>query len=356
MDLQVISQRPAVDPLSDDWTDLLDRAAESSVFLTPEWMTSWWDAYGAPLRMHLLTVTDRGRLVALAPLALSADHTMTSWSNDYTDRFGLAVEDGRIDAIELIARHLADDHSWRSLNLHPLESESPLFEPLCGALEATGCGTRAIETLRSPWLELPGDPDVITARLSRSFRQSLRRKLRAAERAGLAAEHHTTTDVLDDVFDVALDTWAHRDGTGLGSTPENERFYRSLAAAAEERGWLRIHLLRKGDRAIAFEFNLVRDGDAVNLKVGYREADRDRSPGLVLRSQVIEHLIGEGARSFDLLGQEETYKLHWADRVRPHVRLRAFPPTAAGRLNHLYRNRLRPAMRRLVKRWRPGVD
>ncbi|MFH1104856.1 MAG: GNAT family N-acetyltransferase, partial [Actinomycetota bacterium] len=128
-----------------------------------------------------------------------------------------------------------------------------------------------------------------------------------------------------------------------------------LAAAAADRDWLRIGLLRDGDgRAIAFELNLLRDGAAVNLKLGYRESARETSPGLVLRGRVIDALIEEGAGTFDLLGRDEPYKLHWTERTVEHVRVRAFPPTMAGRARHLHRHRLRPAIGRMLGSGRTG--
>jgi CelD/BcsL family acetyltransferase involved in cellulose biosynthesis len=196
----------------------------------------------------------------------------------------------------------------------------------------------------------------LVAGLSGSFRSTLRRKVRAGEQAGLTTEMRRDAAALDEAFDVAREGWAHRQGTGIGSTPATRRFYRALAGRAERRGWLRIALLRDGGEAIGFEFNLMRGRDAYNLKLGYRDSRADLSPGVVLRARVMEAMIGEGARSFDLLGSAEAYKLHWTDRVVPHVRLRAFPPTVAGRFAHLCRQRLRPAARDILNRLRGSAD
>jgi CelD/BcsL family acetyltransferase involved in cellulose biosynthesis len=167
----------------------------------------------------------------------------------------------------------------------------------------------------------------------------------------LEAEIRTDAAAIAEVLAISVESWAHREGTGIGSTPANEGFYRSLTSAAEARGWLRIALLRGPDgEAVAYELNLVRGGEAVNLKLGYRESAAVLSPGLVLRDRVMDALIAENAATFDLLGTAEPYKLHWAGRTVPHLRLRGFPPTAAGRLAHGYRHRLRPAAGRVL-RW-----
>ena len=98
--------------------------------------------------------------------------------------------------------------------------------------------------------------------------------------------------------------------------------------------------------------DLVRNREAVNLKLGYRASAGNLSPGLVLRGHVMDSLIAEGSRTFDLLGSAEPYKLHWAERTVPHVRLRGLPPTPLGRMRHRYSHRLRPTVGKALMRVR----
>ncbi len=72
----------------------------------------------------------------------------------------------------------------------------------------------------------------------------------------------------------------------------------------------------------------------------------------MLRGHVMDALIAEESRTFDLLGSAEPYKLHWTGRTAPHVRVSGFPPTAAGRMRPRYRHRLRPAVGMALERIR----
>ena len=58
--------------LAPQWRDLLDRAAWTSVFGTPEWLLGWWRVFGegrADRRLRVWTLVDeRDRLVGLYPL------------------------------------------------------------------------------------------------------------------------------------------------------------------------------------------------------------------------------------------------------------------------------------------------
>jgi len=356
--MTVITDRARAGSLHGEWSELVDRSPRPSVFLTPEWMLAWWDAYAGDLQMYLLEVRHRDRLVGVFPLAYRTGTLpmIQGWSNDYTDRFGPVVDAEAREAVETAARHLAGEAPrWHRLDLRPLSSADPATGWLTDALSAVGVGVGTTEWWRSPIVDLPGDPGTLRAGLGGSFRSTLRRKARRATAEGLDVEIRTDAAALDAALAVSAESWAHREGTGIGSTPANERFYRSLASAAEARGWLRIALLRGRDgEAVAYELNLVRGGDAVNLKLGYRESAADLSPGLVLRDRVMDALIAENAATFDLLGTAEPYKLHWAGRTVPHMRLRGFPPTAAGRLAHGYRHRFRPAAGRALRWVRRG--
>jgi len=366
MQIQVITERSGAEALHAEWSVLLDEAPAPSVFLTPEWMLAWWHAHGDGLEMYLVTVRDAGRLVGVFPLAYRVGRrwglprrVLQGWSNDYTDRFGPIVAEDSREAVEVAARYLVNDAPpWGRFDLKPLSTGDPVTGWLADALGAVGVGASTTGWWESPIVDLAGDPGTLRTGLSGSFRSTLRRKAKAADREGLAAEIREDAAALDEAFDVAGESWAHEQGTGIGSTPQNRQFYRGLAAAAEGRGWLRIALLRTPDgNPIAFELNLVRNREAVNLKLGYRAPVGSLSPGLVLRGHVMDALIAEGCRTFDLLGSAEPYKLHWTGRTVPHVRLRGFPPTLLGRMRHRYRHRLRPVVRKALDRVRrPSED
>lgn len=350
MHIDVITERSAAEALRPEWDALVGEAPDGSVFLSPEWLLSWWDAYGDGLGMHLVAASEGGRLRALFPLAFRG-RRLQGWSNEFTDRSGPLVAGDSREAVEAVARHLADiGRRWRSLDLRPLSEQAAPTGWTADAMGAVGIGRRVTPWMRSPIVDLPEDPAGLDGLVSRSFAATLRRKGRKAEAAGLTAEMHADAAAAADAFAVSEASWAHREGTGIASTAANRAFYTALAGAAASRGWLRIALLREpGGRPVAFEWNLLRGDAAVNLKLGYREDASGSSPGQVLRPRVMEALVAEGARTFDLLGSDEPYKMHWAARTAPHVRIRAFPPTPSGRARHVYRNGLRPAVGRVLR-------
>src|ERR1035441_5838769 len=55
--------------LKSDWEALLNDSASNTIFLTWEWVTAWWSAYGAPGALRILAAFDEeGVLRGIAPL------------------------------------------------------------------------------------------------------------------------------------------------------------------------------------------------------------------------------------------------------------------------------------------------
>ena len=148
--------------------------------------------------------------------------------------------------------------------------------------------------------------------------------------------------------------WKAESGTAVLSRPETARFYRTVAAWAAERGWLRLKFLRLDGRAVAFDLALECGGVAHVLKGGFDPDLRRLGPGMLLTERSLRRAFELGLRSYELHGSDDAYKLRWTSTTRSRVSTQAFPPSMAGMLAHLAFDRGRPLYRRV--RRRPPAD
>jgi CelD/BcsL family acetyltransferase involved in cellulose biosynthesis len=157
---------------------------------------------------------------------------------------------------------------------------------------------------------------------------------------------------LDQLFDEVVRVegigWKGERGTAIGSRADTLRFYREIAGWAAERGWLRIHILRLDDRALAASLALCCDGVHFHLKMGYDPEYRQLAPGMLLMRELIHNAFAEGLRRVEMLGEDETYKRVWCPETRERIGLQAFAPSIAGRVDHLAYAHGRPLAKRLV--------
>src|SRR2546427_1725588 len=56
--------------MKEEWSDLLTESAADCVFLTWEWLTTWWRHLAGDRKLFVLAVRLRGRLLAIAPLVV----------------------------------------------------------------------------------------------------------------------------------------------------------------------------------------------------------------------------------------------------------------------------------------------
>jgi CelD/BcsL family acetyltransferase involved in cellulose biosynthesis len=320
-----------------DWNALA--AAQRSPFLTVEWLSAWWDAFGDG-EPEVLTIAN-GELRAAAFLARDGMR-LTAPANDHSgDWDALAADD---DARDAVWRRVADMGVPELVlpGMHETAAERLASE----ILRPAGYRVVAEPGPDSPYLELPATYDDLLAGKSRNFRSQLGRRRRGLEKEGELVFRTTTGgEDLEEVFRVEAAGWKSEEGTAILTDARAERLYRGFAKVASERGWLRLHLLELDGRVIAADYSCVFAGGEFLLKTGFDEEWARLSPGLVLRGEVLRQAIEAELGYYDFLGGPDHYKMRWTEELRPRVTLRAFRGPR-GLAPFLYRSRVRPALKR----------
>lgn len=200
----------------------------------------------------------------------------------------------------------------------------------------------------NPRLALPDRWEDLLAGLSPTLRQQYHRRRRALAATGPLRLRVTTGGPglerdLETFLRLEASGWKGRRGTALLADPPAAALYRGFAAAAAERGWLRLLLLEVAGRPVAGDLACAFTGTTFMLKTAYDEELAAHSPGLVLRGEALRAAVEEGCAGYDFLGAAEPYKLRWGAQVQPYSTITAYRgPYAAVAFYH---RRLRPALK-----------
>ena len=251
----------AIAPLALEWDELAERI-DAPPWFRAFWLNAWWGAFGEG-RLELLAVRRGEALAGVLPLARrrGALHSPTNW---HTPEFGPTVEDPAA-AAELA--HAASERAGRSLSLAFLDRESPLLREL-----RAGTAGRILERQlqRSPFVRVLPSFEAFEATRDRAFLKKVRKRAQRLEEQGeVAWEAHGGVDQLEEGFALEASGWKAAKGTAILSSPETRLFYTEVARWAAEQGWLRLHFMRVGGRAAAFQLLLVQGGRVWFLKGGY---------------------------------------------------------------------------------------
>ncbi len=307
------------------WNRLIGRSSTDVPFLTWQFQTAWWRAFGAgPL--HLFGVQDgAGEWVGALPLYEVAGPEgrvlRLVGGVDVADYLDLVAVRGREEEVWKALLGTLAGVSWRALDLRPVPAESPTPGLLAALASAAGLACRAEREDRCPVLDLPPTWDAYLAGLSGKDRHELRRKLRRAEAARPRVEVGRTPAAVTAATDTFLAL--HRKskvGKARFMDDRMEAFFREAAVALAAAGWAALWLLWLEDRAAAALFCLEYGGTVALYNSGFEPDARAHSPGVVLIARTIEDAIAHGFRRYDFLRGEEPYKYGFG--ATPHDVLR----------------------------------
>ena len=344
--IEVVHEIPRI---AAEWDALADRV-DASPFSRPGWYAAWWEAFGDDGRFGVVALRgESGRLRAVAPLVRDGAVTRSP-SNEHTPRFGLLAEDE--DALAELSRIIFRLRQQR-LSLWPIDTEAPTLAALRAAAEEAGYRTVERVELASPYRSLEGVAEA-EALLDRKMRKDLRRCRRRLEERGdlqvvVERGDGDLDAALEEAFDVEARGWKGAAGTAIGAADATRDFYASVARWAAERGTLRLVQLRLDGRTIAFEIDILEGGGLHSLKAGFDPEYAASSPGHLAAHAAVQEAIDGGARSYELLGDAEPYKLKWTDTCHEMRSLEASAPTARGRAEHFRMRVVRPAKGRLAR-------
>jgi CelD/BcsL family acetyltransferase involved in cellulose biosynthesis len=351
-EVQVVTSPGEFAALRAEWGALLERST-GTLFQSWEWLHTWWTHLGRG-RLWLLLARREGRLAGIAPLFISRYGGtglrrvgfLGTGSSDYLQFLVDAAEAEEATAalLEYVA---AERRRWDFCDWQQIPEDTPL-----AALPAPpGVCERRIVQETCPYVPLPGSWREFTGGLGRKLRGNLGYYRRLIERdfeaEWLTATNGTTEQGMEAFFRLHQRRWNQRLLPGAFMGRRQREFHQAAAAALQERGWLRLHLLRLNGREEAALYCFHFRGKGYYYLGGFEPAKARYSLGTALTAQAIERAIEEGAAEFDFLRGDEPYKYAWRAVDRHNWRWLWWKPGGVSRLAPLLNDLERAAERRI---------
>jgi CelD/BcsL family acetyltransferase involved in cellulose biosynthesis len=186
-----------------------------------------------------------------------------------------------------------------------------------------------------------------------ALRETIRRRLRRAEklpdaRFDLFIEPEQMETAASAFESVYARSWKEPE-----PYPE---FNVALMRAMARPGWLRLGVWSVGPVPVAVQLWVVRDGNAIVLKLAHDEAFKAHSPGTVLTALMLRHLLdNEHVARIDFGRGDDAYKQGWAVERRQRIGLLLVNPWRLAGIAALLRHtagRGRDAIRAHARCWR----
>jgi CelD/BcsL family acetyltransferase involved in cellulose biosynthesis len=341
-----------------EWNAVLHRSGTRNLFLSWEWISTWWDVYGGESALHVLVARRPGQhIVGIAPFRLrrrrlfglgflSVIEFIGAGSDVTPDGLDVFAETGHADVVvAAFARALATDPRVQAVDLRPLAGESSNLPRLQRELALhdglVECHTHSV----CPVMNLPPTWGAFVADRSRNYRKKIGEYERRLAR-DLDVRVRRTETREDLARDMPALVRLHGERWGGESrafqSVQYRRFHERLARLMLDRGALRLFTLESGSRSLAMLY-CFSDGHRYYYYQAGRDPELSRyRVGFVLMHQAMKAAIEEGVEVFDFLRGAEEYKYHWAVRHQMNVQLqywKTWRGRAVGYVERLWRRR-----------------
>ncbi len=323
---------PALGP--EPWARVLARGQSDHVFLTWQWQTAWWKAFG---RGELLLVAAErdGQILALAPLFTDSGmvYFVGSGGSDYLDFIGDISDPQVLDALLTeVSKRVGD---FIGFVFYHVPETSETGRRLQAAAERLGLKFFEEGSQLAPLLDMGADK---SKALEAANKRTPAQRERFFSRNGVLEVQHLAEGQkilphLDDFFAQHITRWADTQWPSLFNEESQREFYRNVVRAAADTGWLRFTRLGWDGRPIAFHFGFFYRRTFLMYKSSYAIDLAQRSPGQVLLRQLLLKAVEENAQTYDFGLGEEAYKSHLATQTNVVRNWGLYDPGAVGNKN-----------------------
>jgi CelD/BcsL family acetyltransferase involved in cellulose biosynthesis len=313
----MIERFDAVEALPADARALLEAAGREEFQLGAAWFATV-AAHARPpgARPVFLTYREAGAVIALLPLWRARDGRWRGLASPYTCLFRPLVASA-MDAAALTRAGRGFGAAVRrggTARLDALDPEWPPLAPLLAGFRQAGLLAFRFAHFAAWSADVAGqDWDSYLAGRPGAPRETIRRRLAHADRAGLTFEVIAGGDALD----AGIAAYEPVHARSWKPAEPFPAFIPAITRAAAAAGVLRLGLLRRGETPIAAQLWTVLAGAARLEKLVHDEAERRLSPGTALTALMIRHLLArETVASLDFGRGDDAYKAGWTGRRR----------------------------------------
>lgn len=353
--------------LRQEWNRLVLAMTGTWCFSTFEFLHTWWMHYGLANRLAIVTLYRGDRLIAIAPLMVARKRILGPYrwrmefigDNALMERPALIVDPDESGAWESIGRCVANVASeYYAIYLRE-QLEDVDSHPLVAAIDRDKYIVGQSESVFAPHVKITGTWDDYLGRLSRNTRKSYRRKLRALQKIG-SVKFSGSRDWpdglkgLNSFLAVEGRSWKATKRFGITAEPERLAFYKDLIPKLEAHGGeIHFRFLYLDGLPIAATFGFFFRGRYASIEICHdRQYDRF-SPGFVLTGLELEECHNRGDYAeFDFLSGLHNNKDTWQTGQYESRHIYVLPKSPAGYLNRWLIFGLKPAIKRVLARWR----
>ncbi len=319
----------SIEQLSQEITTPHGFAARDNIEISADWFALLQrNVYPADSGVRFYYAAKSNTPTALLPLRLTRKgriRTIESLGNYYTSLYAPLLTEqnnSRVlgDMLEAAARDHGGAHVMR---FAPMDPESSSFEGLYSELQAIGWIPFKFFCFGNWFLKANDDWGTYLKKRSANLRSAIRRRRKEFSIAGGTLEVVTKLEGIEQAIEAFQEVYS-----ASWKTPEPyPNFVPSLIRLLAANGMLRLGIARLNQTPVAAQLWIVAQDKASIYKLAYHEAYASFSPGTVLTSHLMQHVIEhDHVKEVDFLTGDDSYKRVWMSNRRERWGIIAYNP------------------------------
>ncbi|MFH2021422.1 MAG: GNAT family N-acetyltransferase [archaeon] len=284
-----------------EWNDLLGKTKYPNLFLTWEWLYSWWEIFQKKnYELAVVAFYDKSELVGISPTFL------------HKTPFGNIVRllgDESVDScyLDIIAKQ-----EFRQFVLSKtkklFENDSILFKYVDNDSDLKYRFTdKPIELSKCPIVELPENIEDYLARLSRNERHNYRRAAKEYKDVKFSADHDLST-----VFSINKKRFGSQ-----SFSPKQRDFLKKFSSRFSEYEVLKYEI----ENDAAYNLNYYYKNTVFFYSAAFVSQEKNLGIGKALCFKNIENSIKNRYSYFDMLRGTQEYKTKLSSRMKTNIGL-----------------------------------
>lgn len=324
--------------LKECWDSLLMESKSDTIFLTWEWIYTWYEVYGCSYELFIILAQDQvDSIVAIAPFKIHKCLRkfgkrsievleFIGWGERVTPEYlDVIVRSGKEEEIlPLLFDYLLANYAIDAIELKPFNPESGNLKIIASHLRKVGGNIMKSRHSECPITSIPSSWSAFMATKSKNFRKKMKESERVLQRdTAFSLQTLKEKEDLELFWQQLVDLHQNRWDQAMTSFQSKyyRRFHKRLIERIFEKDWLRLLISYDGPTPVAAIYCFFYNKTNYYYQSG-RDTQYDKyHVGLVLINKAIQQAIAEGAEVFDFLTGNEAYKFRWADRVRVNFSL-----------------------------------
>ena len=353
--VEVVTEENFFDSLHDQWHQLFAATECSSPFLSWEWLSVWYQWFGADRTPFVLKAFRDKQLIGLFPLCSQEKKVLGMrlkllafigeqvGGADYLDV--IAKTEDKAEIYSAVLEFLKREKLFDLISLENMASDSAAVTGLQNINGKSDLSGICVPTAICPRINLSGGWETILKESKRA--SNFKRKLKQLEKIPdfefrtITAPDETGA-AFERFFRLHEQRWSKEGGSELSGHPRLVSFQRNLISGLADSGLLRFDELWADGECRASVYALDNGNTFYYYNAGYDLEWANYSVGLVLIGLSVKNAVGRGNSVYDFLRGEETYKFDWAndksELVTVNLSRRTAPALAHEGLTRIWRN------------------